>query len=244
MKANSLSRAMSTKKLLAIYGVLIVLGVAAVVYFGVKPRPVVKIKFSQFENSMVVANSISLSLMQELRETPILIVGIDPQEPFHKEIALQIWRNGGYDSLLVDSAIPHADLKAEAFNIKDDVDRFIGGIDGVLDKHLRLMVIVPQFESSQMIPSTVASAIKQRYKHPVFTSITFAILPRTREQEKSLPVPCNTGEEDRGGTAGLGCMLIMKSRHLYRKKLQSGQWVGFLDQIGTTDFVFLLNKEL
>jgi hypothetical protein len=235
---------MSTKKLLVLYGVLIILGVAAVFFFGMKPRPVEKIKLSQFEDSQVASKAVLLTLMRELKETPILIIGIDPQEKFQHEIVLQLWTAGQYDGMLIDETIPKsAGFVGEVFNLKNDTDRFFSGIQSVLDKKLRLLVVMPTYESSQMVAASLAFQLKKKYAHPIFSSITFSNFPRSREQEGNLTIPCNTGEQDQAGAADVGCLLLLKARGLYRKKLESGKWIGFLDQIGTTDFVFALQRE-
>lgn len=240
---------MSTKKLLFFYALIVILGVVAVVQFGMGPRTIEKIKFSEFENSQVVVNSLLLSLRQDLRENPILILGIDSQDPFQQEVLmkfLEMNQEPGtkYDGVLLDSSLQVPEgLVAESFSVLREFDRFYAGIQTVLDRKLRLMVLLPNNQSSAILPESISQKLKQKLKKSPATMITFSNFPRSREEEPTLSIPCNTGEADAGQTRKLGCQILQKARSLYRKKMKSGALIGFMNQAGPADYVFALTDE-
>jgi hypothetical protein len=241
---------MSTKKILLIYAAIVVLGVLAVFKFGINPKPLDKIQLSEFENTTVIVNSMLMSIRQEMRQTPILIFGIDPKEPAHTEILMKFLEmnqeeGSKYQAVVMDQSIlPPPGLIAETFSIVQEKERFMSGVQTALDQKIRLLVVVPHITAASILPAGVSVALKQKYQEPVFTTISLSNFPRSREQEPALSIPCNTGEDDLSQTSRVGCLILQKARAIYRKKMKSGANIGFMIQVGNTDFVFPLTKEL
>lgn len=240
---------MSTKKLLFIYALVILAGVAATLKFGVNPKPVDKINLSEFESSTVVANSILMSLRQEMRATPIMILGIDNKDPFHSELLLKLIDmnqevGSAYQAVVADQSLDlPAGLIAERFSILNEKDRFLLGIENALSQKIRLLVVVPNTVAASILPSGVSHPLKTKYAEPIFTTLSLSNFPRQREQEPSLTISCNTGEDDLANTSKVGCLILQKARALYRKKMKAGSLIGFMIQVGTTDFVMPLTRE-
>jgi len=250
LRPNELKQVpMSTKKLLLIYFVIIILGVAAVLAFGINPKPVDKINLSEFENNQVVVSSALHSLRQEIKNLPIFILGVDPQDPTHNEFLMKFLELSSepglkYDGVVIDQSlsIPNG-LEAEVFSIANEKERFLSGIQTALDKKIRLLVVVPNLIAASILPRGISKDLKIKYAEPVFMSLSLSNFPRNREQEPALSIPCNTGEDDLSQTSKLGCLILQKSRALYRKKMKKDSVIGFMIQVGTTDYVFSLTKE-
>ena len=51
---------MKTKALYTLFGLLLLSGMAATIYFGMSPKPIPKIKFSQFEEPLKLSQAIEL----------------------------------------------------------------------------------------------------------------------------------------------------------------------------------------
>lgn len=250
LKSNELKQiAMTTKKLLFLYFVLIVLGVAAVLAFGINPKPVDKINLSEFENNQVVVSSVLHSLRQEIKNLPIFILGVDPQDPTHNEFIMKFLELSSepglkFDGVLFDQSlsIPKG-LETEIFSIANEKERFLSGIQTALDKKIRLLVVVPNLIAASILPMGISKDLKIKYPEPIFMSLSLSNFPRNREQEPALSIPCNTGEEDLSQTSKLGCLILQKSRGLYRKKMKKDAVIGFMIQVGMTDYVLSLTKE-
>lgn len=252
---------MSTQRLLFLYAAIVLVGIVAVFKFGINPKPVDKIRLSEFQNTEVVVTATLASLRQELRNTPILIFGVSPQDPRHLEILLKFLElnqepGSKYQGVVIEKSLldvsPHADqgatsiltqLNAEVFSILKNKDQFLLGIEKALQQKNRLLVIVPEITAASILPDGISIALKQKYAVPVFTTLSLANFPRDRQQEPELSIPCRTGDEDLAQTSKVGCLILQKARSLYRKKMKSGSLVGFMIQVGATDFVFPLTIE-
>lgn len=250
---------MQTKYLIAFFIFLTVSGIVAVITFGLNPKAIPKINFSQFSSPQVVANSIVMSIPKEIEESPVVFWGADPAQPFFSEVLQRFLILAQslptkFDSIVIDESFGQlslpAEIPVEQFTLQNQHDRFLAGLQNVLDKKVHLLVIVPTVEASLKISGSMINAAKAKMvslqtpetaKVPV--GLVFSEFPRTREQESNMKIPCNTGEADRAQVASLGCVILQSSRAYYRKHLAKGQWVGSLQQIGADDFLFMLTGE-
>lgn len=239
------------KKLYWIILVILVLaGVALVLYYGTKPRPVPKIKLSNFEEPGVLSRSLLLRLNLEIKNSPVLVIGADPKEEVH----FLVWQKffeanqeagSKYDSLVVDKDLGHADKfpGALALDTLEEIETVIAGVQGAIERNERVAILVPTVYSSQLVHANFVQRLKERLGQEV-TSISLSGFPRTREGEKTMPIACVVEGVDDVGTGGLGCMIVQMSRNQYRnKKVESGKWVGLAEQVGLRDYLVLLTIE-
>jgi hypothetical protein len=229
--------------------VVLLTGIGMTVYFGIRPRPVQKITLSEFQSPTVVANSILLRLREEIQQAPILLLGYDPNQP----VQLDVWKEfiarsqeGGmkFDHVVVDQnlKIQNEFPGSEQTDTQEGLDQIIPILQGLQSKGQRVALIVPVVYSSQLIVGNLASQLKKRGQLKV-TSITLTDFPRNRIAEKTMQYPCSVDEVDDTGLGRLGCMIALESRANYRRHLTHGALVGLLDQVGLTDYLFLLTKE-
>jgi hypothetical protein len=237
-----------TKLLISAFVLLVGISVAGVLFYGIRPKVISKITISVFENPDVVVNSLFLSMNEELETSPIFFVGIDTSDPFFNEVYQKILVKSQslprpFDAIVTDSSLPpQTAVKVDTFSIKAEMERFLSGVRMVKEKKLRLLVVVPTIEASARLPGSLISISKKSIDMPMM-GLVFTTFPRSREQEANLAVPCNTGEEDLGGTAPLGCFVLQKARSLYKKRFPPGVYIGLLDQTGGSEFDFLLTRQ-
>lgn len=226
---------------------VIVCGMSTLVYFTVQPRPVQKISFRQFESHQVLVDALLASLAEEIAQSPLLILGVEPDQPE----SIQIWKlflahnqksGSSYDVVVADQFLNGADdiKDVQKLDTKADVKILIKGLEDLRAQGKRIAILVPNIYSVQMIPGNVASLLK--IKFPDLLSLTMANFPRSREQEKLMPRRCITGL-DESGLGPFGCLLAQTARSLYMKRMQPGSQIGLMNQIGLKDYIILYTKE-
>jgi hypothetical protein len=259
---------LQTKYLIGFFVLLMISGMVAVISFGIHPRTIPKITFSQFSQPEIVANSLLQSVPQDMAETPIVFWGADPKDPFYTQILqnfllLSSSMQLHFDAILVDSSFENlqtpADIPTEKFSLRGESERFFAGLTNVHEKNIHLLVVVPTVEASLKLQSSLISLAKLRLQAlppspplPEASTLRQGVgpmglvlthFPRAREEESQMQIQCQTGAEDRDQVADLGCLILQSSRLLYRKHVASGTWAGLLDQIGGGDFLFMLTPE-
>ena len=244
---------MKTKYLIALFVLTTLSGMVAVVFFGLQPRPIPKINLSVFPSPSHVANAVLVSLPGELQESSIVVIGMNPRNPFLKQsleyflmlIQTQPSRFGAVvaDESFSDLQVP-TDLSFEHFSFAQQKDRLLSGLKTIQEKKVHLLMLVPQSEASHKIPQSLVSELQKSVGEQPIMSLIFSNFPRRREDESNLEIPCNTGPKDSEQTGSLGCLILQSSRVLYRKHLKAGTWVGLLNQVGGSDYVFLITPEI
>lgn len=237
---------MKTKALYILFGFLLLSGMGASIYFGLAPKPIPKIKFSLFEEPIKLAQAIELRLQEEIKKSPVLAFGYQPEKPAQLEILRQFLKINSESGLKYDVIVTDAGLGdlgagfegAEKIPMKEQLDDLSRGIQTALQSNHRVMMIMPSSFSSQLIPQNVVGLLKHKLQIPI-TSFSIVELLRTRESEKSVSIPCfvsDTGQ-DVLGAGPLGCAILQQSRLTYRKKGEVGKKAGLMDQRGLTDYL-------
>lgn len=254
---------MTTRALLVFYACLIVLGVGAVVYFGIQPKPVPIIHFSQFENSTVFTESIFSRLKTQIDMTSFLFWGFDPEDEIQFQnlvnwIEVNQNTDKKFDALVIDEKMYSTFEKSplllgrfknvDHFLLNQEFPRFLSGLEKAKELGLRLLILTSPIEASNHIEKSIVHKLlmeKKEYKtkENLFLSFIFSRFPRNRDQESQMSIPCNTGDQDRTGTASLGCLILQNARGNYRKKMKADTWVGQMDQIGFAEYLILITKE-
>lgn len=236
-----------------IYWVLIALvtvcGMSTLVYFAIQPRPVQKIKISQFETPTVLANSVLLRLREEIMHSRLLLLGVDTNS---MDESLQIWKlfldhnvdpQMRYDIVVMDQFLNDiGGIKdIQKIDTKDEIDRLIQGIQPLLEQGKRVVLIVPTIYAVQMIPGNVANKLKLKF--PDMMSISMTDFPRSRAQEKQASHPCIVSGVDVSGVGPFGCLVMQTARGNYLKKFKPGDKIGLVNQIGLNDYLVLYTTE-
>jgi hypothetical protein len=211
-----------------------------------QPKSLPKIKPSQIETPERFGGAIAQRLWMEIRENNLIFLGVDPNRPDDLKVWLGFLESLktpdlSYGFIVVEPALPNKGMihYQDEVDMKNDVDRMAEGLKKALETNMRVAVIVPSIYSSQAIPNNPMSVLKSKMNfQPLSISIAEATL--NREEESKSVYPCATGSGDTGGLGSWGCLIQTKSRGLYRKKLESGKYLGLMDQVGATDYLVLL----
>lgn len=224
-------------------------GVVGIFYFGIQPKPVEKIRLSQFESTKIAANSVLISIGAEIEKSPILFFGIAPTMIETVDVLKDFLISSAgsklnydlivWDQRLGDSLLEHP---VQVMDLAENPQGVLDFLNRTQADHQRVLVVTSFLNSSQLLAESFASQITKRSDLKP-TSITLVKFPRTRDEEDKATVPCNTGPQDEQGIGHLGCMVLTKSRYMYKKRLAADQLVGILDQVGLHDFLFMLTKE-
>jgi len=231
-----------------LFGLIVLSGLVAMIYFGIQPRPVPKIKISQFENHTVLSNALLLRLREELRQNQLLFLGAEPERPEH----LQIWKEflrlnqepgSRYDVVVIEQFFGVQDFpEATQMATKENFDVFLEGTQRAVAEGKRVVVIVPTVYASQAVYGNLVHNYKLRTKtHPMSLSITD--FPRSREAEKEMLHPCIVEGVDTSGMGPFGCLVVQTARANYRKRFPPGQTIGLVQLVGLKDYLILYTQE-
>jgi hypothetical protein len=217
---------MMTKSLYGLFAVLFVTGLAATIFFGLKPKPVPKIRLSSFEKPVKFSQAIQLRMREEISRSPILLFGYQPEISGQLEIIQEFIRINAesgyaYDTVVMEEQLP-ANIAAEKINTRDRLEDLAAGLKNAMETNRRALVLLPAAYSSQVVSGNVANLLKKNYGLPI-TSFTVVELIRRREAEKQVVIPCYVTDDDPTGAGALGCAVLQQSRNHYRKKMAPGK---------------------
>jgi len=232
----------------AFFGLVLVTGIGFVVYWGLQPRPIQKIKPSQFETQTVVINSILLRLQQELQASPIVLWGMDAANEDQRKVLQEFQHQSTlpFQVVVIDRSLENQSPEVrgwtgERIDTKNEVERLAQSLNVFRQSGARTLVVMPIEYAAAMLAGSPANQLRERGIPTV--NLLLSAFPRNREQESKMPVPCNTGDSDLTGTAPLGCQILGSARTMYRKHFEKGARVGLMNQISRNDFLFLMTFE-
>lgn len=227
-------------------GLIIAAGLGIVIYFGLQPRSIPKINFSQFENPRGLGEATVHRLPLEIKQAPVLFVGVWPGKTDHIEAvrgfidSLTKETDLHYDVVVIESRLEGFETwPGERINLSEEMPRFAEGVKAVLAQDKRVLVIAPTTFSSQLLAVNTPMRLKAEYGIES-TSISLAPFPLARTQEKTFPLICETNNKDEAAMGVLGCAVIQKARTMYRKKKDPKKYSGAVDQVGLHDYLMLL----
>ncbi len=228
-------------------GILVAVGVATTLYFGLQPRSLPKIKASLLANPERMGEAVAQRLWQEIQGADLIFLGVEPGNADH----LKLWKrflevlpaNQKYAQVLIEPGLEGKNLISynEEIDLQKEMDRFKVGIKKAKENKIRVAIIVPSIYSSQSIPDNPVHRFKQDSEFSPL-SLSIAVPTISRDEESEVTYPCASGSEDSAGLASWGCLIQTKSRGLYRKKWEPGKYLGLMDQIGEKDYLVLIRK--
>ncbi|MBL7554452.1 MAG: hypothetical protein JNM24_01425 [Bdellovibrionaceae bacterium] len=241
-----------------------ILGAAAVVIggvyfafkFGLKPQPIPKIKWSHFTNPEEYGASVYKRLRLEVLGQNLVFLGVLPERKNH----YLAWK-GFFDSLeaenkfqhiIIDSTLSHKDLipSTEVISMIENQAAVVATIKDIIATKKRVAIILPTTYMSSLVKDNfyalLTRSLYQQDDGRAFDvdwmTLSLSSFPMSREDEPGMEIPCDTDVKDSDGSGELGCAVVMKARALYRKKDRvEGKLPGVLDQIGTKEYLGLLN---
>lgn len=240
----------------SIAGIVVILGVSVAIFFGAKPRSLPKISFSHFESPEEFGGNIYKRLRLEINSHHVLFLGVQPQEMDH----LLIWK-GFLDSLensnkfeLVIADKSLGEIKEfqinETISLQENPEEIAEYLKKIISGSKKIIILAPTSYLSYMIQNNFQSFLREAIygsSEKIFDVgwLTFSLskFANQREDEKSIPFPCNTSPHDLDGSSELGCLILTKSKVNYRKKRISNKYPGMLEQIGSKEYLALFAEK-
>lgn len=231
-------------------------GLGALSYFAAQPRPVQKIKISQFESPVMMAQSLLDGLRKEITNSEILILGVELADPesipvWQEFIRLNQNPQMKYSVVVWDTQLPldesaelalsALEVSIERINTLQDSDRLIFGLENAALQKQRVLIVVPSEYSSQVIQNNLVNKVKTKF--PKVMSLTMSDFPRSRELEKNMTRKCASSTLDTTGLGPFACLVLQTARSVYLKSFTPGKRVGLVNQIDGNDYLVLYTTQ-
>lgn len=234
---------------------IVIGGVYFAIAFGLKPKPVPKISWSHFVSPADYGANICKRMRLEVQSHNLIFLGVLPGRESH----YQAWK-GFLDSLepefkfeyvIVDATLPHKEILpfTEEISLSENQQTLVSSIQDIINSKKKVVIILPTTAISYLVKDNLFAMLN----HSLYGAgeglkfdvdwLTFSLssFPLTRDQEKTMDIPCDTEVKDQDGSGALGCMIVTKARTFYRKQHIEGKIPGVLDQIGTKEYLGLFN---
>lgn len=240
------------KRFLYFLSVVVVLGVglAIVLYYGDQPSPIPRMELSRFQDPESFAKTLAEKLHGELKNSPVLLLGITPESPEELEVAEKFLASLKDPDLRYDVVVVEPGLGPEGFfpdavsvSLVREIDRLVEGIRNARSRNLRAVVIAPSELTSQLGFENAPKKLEAESQMEVM-SLSLVPLPRNRSEEKIFPFGCRTESHDRSGMGSIGCVALQLARGTYKMEKDPARFMGQLDQIGDRDFLALFQPPL
>ena len=229
-----------------IVALIAVFGISFAVYFGAQPRSIQKIKYSEVSDPAELGKAVYTRLREEIRQAPILFLGVTPDSQEDYIVWRSFLENNQdpgykYDLVSIEPMLPYKTLIpfGGEIDIKTQGQQLLEGLKNAQASKIRTVFILPSIYISQLIKENPIAMIKKDLNVNL-TTIAITKFPRTREDEAGFDPACVT-ENDIRGTGALGCAIFESARKSYRKKHDPKKYSAILDQVGLSDYLFLIN---
>ncbi len=233
------------KKLYISFLILSVLaGFIYILQIGLQEKTISKIKWSHFNDSREVAESIANRLRQETKDHQVIMFGVDPGNLNHLKIVkswLEFNKSPGWniDLIYIEPALSGGKEmfpQATPIDIREFEDKTVGLLNDFFESKKRILIIAPHIYVSQFIKENPVSRILKKLK-PAQSQLVMGISLIPILSESSLT--CVSAGVDYTGQSPLGCLAQEKS-FFYQKKKFEKNMSGALDQYGLNDYLFFL----
>lgn len=232
-------------------GVVAVLagGLWAASFIGSQPDTVSKVEFVQVETPEQFGAQVFEKIKDKVKASPIAFFGVTPGQIED----LEMWRGffeanqepgSKYDVIVVEPMLPYVELFESnmRIDIKEDMARFVEGVNNARKQGLRVAVFVPTIYSTQLLKRNPADRLKSEFKLD-FLSLSVVKFPVTREQEASFEPRCEHDDgRDITGTGTLGCLIQEKARRTYLLKVEDNKYSAFFEQAAENEYLVFLNR--
>lgn len=237
-------------------------GLGLSIYFGLEPRPIPKIKLSGVATPQGFSDAVFQRLSEELKSTNLFFVGVGTNID-QKELAVDLVNQ------FAKASAPQSVqlfLDPELIGYEEYQTKFSTQTNSLFSKinsisllhqssffstqldlhHQKIIILAPNVFVTQILKSGPLSQIKLELSKlkqlPKIFSLSLTFFPMDRSEEEQLSPPCLVDSFDKAGTGAFGCVVLQSSRPLYRKKKPQTTYVGFLNQIGETDYILPFRK--
>lgn len=232
-------------------GIITLVALVWVIHLGISGKPLAKIKLSEFQSTKEAADAVFMRLRQELKDHPIVFLGVDPEEPEH----LQIWREflkevkepgWKFDEIYIESGLEAKEawgLGEQQVDIKEKESEFKQLWSEQALRGKRVAVVVPHVYSSQLIQNNPVQRIKSNPQDLRIISISIVPLAQSPKDPEVLRLPCASEGSDYTGKSPLGCAIRNKAMFWTKAPSPKASRLGILEQFGLSDYLFFFLKK-
>lgn len=233
---------------------VLVVSVGAFLYLikddGLAAKPVVPPQF--FGTEAEVAETMISSLPAEILKNRSIWIGLEPQKSEQIGIAAafvdKLKSQNPKTKVIVDQelALNADELKqlgvTDLIFAKENIFLLGEKLQQLEKDNVGYIFISASIYTTTLLKKNPAYVLKEQYGiKPV--SFSFAYLPVTPEDEKSMVFGCST--DDHNGTAAWGCVIVNRSRFARRKfsATSTKNWFALMDSVDESNYILLLKKK-
>lgn len=234
---------------------VIIGGVYFAFTFGLRPEPIPKISWNHFESPSEFGENIYKRLRLEVLSQNLVFLGVMPERENHyktwKGFLDSLEAENRFEHVIVDSSLTYRNQIpfTEEINLIENQIAVVASIREIIQTKKKVAIVLPTTYISYLVKDNFYTLLTRSLYDPETQTkldvdwITFSLVgfPLSRDEEKSVDIPCDTEAKDPDGSGALGCMVILKARTLYRKKRVEAKTPAVLDQIGTKEYLGLIN---
>lgn len=243
-------------KILYIAGAVFICAVGAflALYWGLNPKPIPKIRLSQFDTAQEVSSAVTLRMRNEILATPVLFLGVWTKDPFSMQVAGALVNEIQNSELKFDAVIVDPTIEVfskglatwpehEATSIDREFDAIAKALARSMGDRRRVLYVLASIHSSQLVDPSPVSLLAQQLQTP-FMSISMAPYALNTGEMDSLPYKCKGKLDDRIGDSAFGCAMTYTAQINMRKaqKLSPGKAMALMSQFGMNDYILFLRK--
>lgn len=238
------------KKIYAVLiGLLTIISIGWVIQLTIEGKPVAKIKLSEFETPKNLSDAVKMRLRQEIKDHPIVFLGVDPEEPSH----LEVWKHfinemdepgWKFDELLIEQGLSLKEpwrSGEKMIDVKENEMALKTAWNDPSYKEKRIVVVVPNIYSSQLIKDNPVQRLKLNPNEGRILSLSIVPLGQNANEVEINRLPCVAEGADYTGQSPLGCMIRKKARFV-KKPFHNKSYLGAVEQVGLHDYLVYLRK--
>ncbi|MFN7454549.1 MAG: hypothetical protein ACK5RO_07800 [Pseudobdellovibrionaceae bacterium] len=178
-----------------------------------------------------------------------VVFGIQPEAREHQQalpILLQALTQSGlpFESLVIDSTLGLDQTQfpgATWVNFSTEASSFLDQYGALLTSQRKVIFILSNFQSSQLVKGNFVDGLKQRLGLSVL-SFSFVRVPQYREHEGRLEISCSVSVADNVGSGSLGCQMLQLARRFYYRWPKEGQYLFALEKVQASDWLIYLQQ--
>lgn len=238
---------------LTLIGLLSLVALTWVIQLSLQGKPVTKIKLSEFQSPLDLSTSIILRLRQELKDHPIVFLGVDPEEASHIEVWNALIKNlqepgWKFDEIIMEKGLPFLkplNMGEKILDIKENESSLKALWEQENFNNKRIVIIGPSIYSSQLVKDNPAQRLKTNPNDSRILSLTIVPLSDSTDAIEVNRIPCAASGADVTGESPLGCM-IKKKAMFWNKKFKYGKnksTLGIVEQVGLHDYLVYMKMK-
>lgn len=232
-----------------VVAIVLAAGLSGAIYFGNQGKTVPLIKWSHFSNADEVSKAIESQIGEELKPYQFYFLGPHPKKPLHLQSTVNVvkWIRSQSSAIVIADTTMAAEypeimeLNPElTLDLSKEADRFLAGANAISPEQ-KVIIIAPNVYVTHMLDQSPVSMMQNELQNKKYVILSFFNFPQSRAEEKDFEFACRTTESS-ATRLDLGCFILGQSRKMYSKEKIADKTPGFLNLVGSREYMFLLGK--